>query len=185
MACAGAFVTPFGLSVLREMSVKRISEVEQLSRETHLRILGEISHFPIKQVAVSLRKMPTSLRRQMFLYNESIDSLRTSLMLSTDKQSQQLLVVTSAAAGEGKTSIATSLAMSIGNASKAPTLVIDADMRAPDVATILATRNGPGLAESAPLRRPPKRPSRRARGPSSAAGATRTSSSPAGGRRPA
>lgn len=148
LACTAAFAAPFGLAVLREISVKRISSVEQLSRETSLRILGEISHFPIKQVAIRAgNKIAGKLRRQMFLYNESIDSLRTSLWLANDSQEKQLLVVTSAAAGEGKTSVSTSLAMSIANATESPTLIIDADMRAPDVATVLATESTPGLAE--------------------------------------
>jgi len=148
LACSAALAAPYGLTLLREISVKRISSVEQLSRETQLRILGEVSCFPIKQVAIRTgNRISGKLRRQMFLYNESIDSLRTSLWLANDNRSRQLLAVTSAAAGEGKTSISTSLAMSIANASKTPVLIIDADMRAPDVATVLATENGPGLAE--------------------------------------
>ena len=148
MACSAAFVAPFGLAVLREVSVQRISDTEQLSRETPLRILGEISHFPIRQVASRPgQKISEKLRRQMFLYNESVDSLRTGLWLANDKKTHQVYVVTSAAAGEGKTSISTSLGMSIAKATKSPTLIIDADMRAPDVATILATPSGPGLTE--------------------------------------
>jgi len=148
LACSAAFAAPFGLAVLREFTVQRISNVEQLSRETPLRILGEISHFPIKQVAIRTgTKMSGKLSRQMFLYNESIDSLRTSLWLADDRHEQQVLVVTSAAASEGKTSVSTSLAMSIANAARTPTLIIDADMRAPDVATVLATPSGPGLYE--------------------------------------
>ncbi len=148
LACSAAFAAPFGLAVLREFSVQRISSVEQLSRETPLRILGEISHFPIKQVAIrNGAKISGKISRQMFLYNESIDSLRTSLWLADDRHDRQVLLVTSAAASEGKTSVSTSLAMSIANAAKTPTLIIDADMRSPDVATVLATPSGPGLFE--------------------------------------
>ena len=148
LACSAALAAPFGLALLREISVQRISSAEQLSRETPLRILGEIPRFPIKQVAIRTgNKLSEKLRRQMFLYNESIDSLRTSLWLAGDSHDKQLVVVTSAAAGEGKTSLATSLAMSIANATKSPTLIIDADMRSPDVATVLAVENAPGLAE--------------------------------------
>lgn len=149
LACSAAFVAPFGLAVLREVSVQRISDTEQLSRDTPLRILGEISHFPIRQVASRTgQKISGKLRRQMFLYNESVDSLRTGLWLANDKKTENVVyVVTSAAAGEGKTSISTSLGMSMAKATKSPTLIIDADMRAPDVATILATPSGPGLTE--------------------------------------
>ena len=148
LACSAAMAAPFGLALLREITVQRIGSAEQLSRDTPLRILGEVSRFPIKQVAIRVgSRVSGKLRRQMFLYNESIDSLRTSLRLAGDEHKKQLLVVTSAGAGEAKTSLATSLAMSIASATKAPTLIVDADMRSPDVATILAVKNSPGLAE--------------------------------------
>ncbi len=147
LACAASFAAPFGLAVLREMSICRISEVEQLSRESSVRVIGEVSHFPIRRAAANSQSLPPKLRRQMFVYLESIDSLRTNLWLTSPRASSRVLVVTSAAAAEGKTCLATSLAVSIGNAEKKPVLVIDGDMRSPDVATVLNTRDRPGLAE--------------------------------------
>ena len=145
MACAVCVAAPFGLAVLREMSICRISDVEQLSRESSVRVVGEVSHFPIRRAAANSQALPPKLRRQMFVYLESIDSLRTNLWLGEAKSANRVLVVTSAAAAEGKTCLATSLAVSIGNAEKKPVLVIDGDMRSPDVATVLNTRDRPGL----------------------------------------
>lgn len=147
MACAACLAAPFGLAVLREMSIRRISDVEQLSRESAVRVIGEVSHFPIRRAAANSQLLPPKLRKQMFVYLESIDSLRTNLWLTEPKANSRVLVVTSAAAAEGKTCLATSLAVSIGNAEKKPVLVIDGDMRSPDVATVLGTRDRPGLAE--------------------------------------
>jgi capsular exopolysaccharide synthesis family protein len=147
LACAAALVAPYGLAVAREMSVRRISDVEQLSRETSLKIIGEVAHFPIRRAAANTQLLSSKARRQMFLYLDSIDSLRTNIALSNGEKQQQVIVVTSAAAGEGKTCLSTSLAMSIARADKRPTLIIDADLRAPDVATVLSVRAKPGLAE--------------------------------------
>jgi capsular exopolysaccharide synthesis family protein len=147
LACSAALLAPFGLAVLREISICRISDVEQLSREGMRPVIGEVSHFPIRRVAANPQLLPAKLRRQMFLYLESVDSLRTNIALSEQGKDKQLIVITSAAAGEGKTCLSTSLAMSTARADKKPTLVIDGDLRSPDVASVLAIRERPGLAE--------------------------------------
>ena len=56
-------------------------------------------------------------------------------------------VTRSAAASEGKTSIAVQLDASIARATDEPTLLIDADLRSPDLHTILEVSASPGLAE--------------------------------------
>jgi succinoglycan biosynthesis transport protein ExoP len=147
LACLACIAAPYGLAVLRELSIRRVTDVEQLSRETTLRVVGEVSHFPIRRAAANGHMLPPKLRRQMFVYLESIDSLRTNLALTEPKGNSRVVVVTSAAAAEGKTCLATSLAVSIANAENRPTLVIDGDMRSPDVASVLGTRDRPGLAE--------------------------------------
>ena len=48
LACSAAFVAPFGLAVLREVTVRRISDVEQLAQETGLRVLGEVASLPVR-----------------------------------------------------------------------------------------------------------------------------------------
>ncbi len=147
LACAACLAAPFGVAVLRELSICRISDVEQLSRETTLHVIGEVAHFPIRRAAANLQSLSTKQRRQMYLYLESIESLRTNIWVADQGPSKRVLVVTSAAAGEGKTCLATSLAMSIAKAERKPTLVIDGDLRSPDVATVLGMRDRPGLAE--------------------------------------
>jgi capsular exopolysaccharide synthesis family protein len=59
----------------------------------------------------------------------------------------QVIAICSATSGEGKTSIATSLAMSIAEATMQPTLVFDADFRSPEVGTFLEVPNDPGITE--------------------------------------
>jgi capsular exopolysaccharide synthesis family protein len=147
MASTMALVAPFGLAVLREISIRRISDVEQLAQETRLRILGEVAALPVRYLAVTPRELSGRLRRETYIFAESINSLRTNLALAAGLSGEKIFAVTSASASEGKTSVAVSLALSVANASEMPTLIIDGDMRSPYVATMLKTNNQPGLFE--------------------------------------
>src|SRR4029079_7454904 len=109
--------------------------------------LGEIAALPVRYVATTSRKLMPGLRRASYIFAESINSLRTNLSVSAEFGGRQVVAVTSATSGEGKSSVATSLAMSIADTTGAQTLVIDGDMRSPDVATMLKTPNRPGLFE--------------------------------------
>ena len=147
VACSMALFAPFGLAVAKEFFDRRISNVDQLAQESRLRILGEISELPVRHVAVSARKMVGRTQRDAHVFAESINSLRTNLSVTEDLRDKQVVVVTSACSGESKSSIAVSLSMSIANSTQKPTLVIDADMRSPDVASMLKTKSQPGLFE--------------------------------------
>ena len=113
-------------------------------------MLGEVTRFPARRVATAQQSLPAAEQRQLLIYTESIDSLRTNLML-TEKLGvpgqTKVIAVCSAASGEGKTSIATSLAMSIAEATNQPTLVLDADLRAPDVGKSFGVPTHPGISE--------------------------------------
>jgi len=69
--------------------------------------------------------------------------------LSLGKLSQgfQVLAVTSAVSQEGKTTLAAQLATSIARATGEPTLLIDGDMRSPEIHEIFDTELSAGLAE--------------------------------------
>jgi capsular exopolysaccharide synthesis family protein len=121
--------------------------VDQLAQESRLRVLGEIATLPVRHVAISPRKLVGKIRRDAFIYAESINTLRTNLVVADELRDRQVLAVMSSSSSEGKTSVATSLAMSIASATDSPTLIIDADMRSPDVATMLKTKSHPGLYE--------------------------------------
>lgn len=150
VACLGAMMTPLGLAALREITVKKISTPDQLVHESKQRLLGEVARFPVRPLATGVRRLSSRAQHEMYIFAESIDSVRTSLMLSESLACQRegcVWAIVSAASGEGKTSVATSLAVSFASATKTPTLIIDADLRAPDVAEVLGTPGRPGFAE--------------------------------------
>ncbi|MEQ8848787.1 polysaccharide biosynthesis tyrosine autokinase [Botrimarina sp.] len=148
LACGAALVLPFGLAVLREASLRRVMDAEQLYGDTHLRVLGEIASFPTRRVAANPRQLPRSLRREMYAFAESIDALRLSLThVSEDKEGASVYALTSGVSGESKTSVSVALAMSFANVTGIRTLLIDGDLRDPGVQDLIDLKYTPGLAE--------------------------------------
>jgi len=150
IACLASLICPFAIALAGEMTVQRICDPEQLAKESLLPVLGEVARFPVRPVAAGLKALSSREQREMFIFAESIDSLRTNLMLTENLGGEgqpRVIAIASAASGEGKTSVATSLAVSIAGATKKPTLLIDADLRTSDVAKVLGVTARPGLAE--------------------------------------
>ena len=68
-------------------------------------------------------------------FSEEIRSIRTGVMLSSIDAPHKVLLVTSSIPGEGKTSVATNIALALGQVRKV--CLVDADMRRPTVAKVL------------------------------------------------
>ncbi|MBN2021548.1 MAG: polysaccharide biosynthesis tyrosine autokinase [Pirellulales bacterium] len=140
------FCLPFVLAVVWERLVGRVSDTAQFEQASRLAVIGEIARLPMRtgvfQGAASGR---TS--QGIALFEESIDSLRTYLVLSESLRDLRVLAVTSSVNSEGKTSVAVQLAVSIARACGQPTLLIDGDMRSPDVHAKLDIPLEPGLAD--------------------------------------
>ena len=146
LALAGSMCIPFALAFVWEQLFRRIGDADEIKRQSSLPVIGEISLLPTMRWGRGAnRALP--MRRNESLFRESIDSLRTGLILSRPFNDMQVLAITSASTAEGKTSIASQLSLSIARFTQAPTLLIDADMRRPDVHSIFDIPLEPGLAE--------------------------------------
>jgi capsular exopolysaccharide synthesis family protein len=77
---------------------------------------------------------------------ESIDSLRTALVHLGGAEGQQVVMVTSAQSGEGRTTVASQLAASLARAGKR-TVIVDADMRHPSLHRLFDLPIAAGLCE--------------------------------------
>lgn len=97
-------------------------------------------HLPKKAVDQSLLCNGLS-----FAAAEAYKLLRTNLMFSMPDKPCRILGVTSSVRGEGKSTTSVNLAYTIAQAGKR-TLLIDADMRLPSVATKLNISSDPGLS---------------------------------------
>ena len=137
-----AFFVPFGLAFLLEVLYRRVDSRKQLESLGELMVVGEVTELPKRS-----RRPGANARRDSQLFEESINGLRTYLSLSDTLQDVRVLAVTSAVSREGKTSLSAQLAMSIAKATGESVLILDGDMRSPDIHHIFGVACKPGLAE--------------------------------------
>jgi capsular exopolysaccharide synthesis family protein len=144
-AAGGLFMFPFGLALLWEHVYRRVNNRHEVEETQHIPVIGEVTALPTKR-----RKTPLRDRSNIHdygLFEESVESVRTCLSLMSSLKDMQTLCVMSAVSGEGKTSLAAQLAICIARATDDRTLLIDGDMRAPDMHGIFQVEQTPGLAE--------------------------------------
>jgi capsular exopolysaccharide synthesis family protein len=146
LAVLACLCLPFALAVAWERLVGRVSDSLSLERQSHISVLGEIAHLPAR-TPVAHNSASGRIRHDLRLFEESIDSLRTSLTLAKEFGELRVLAVTSAATREGKTSLVSQLAVSFTRATGKPLLLIDGDMRRPDIHTVFDVPLEPGLAK--------------------------------------
>ena len=77
---------------------------------------------------------------------ESIDALRTFLLQDANREATRVVMVTSASVGEGKTTLANSLADSLARAGRR-TLLVDCDLRSPAAHQLFEAPLQPGFSE--------------------------------------
>jgi Mrp family chromosome partitioning ATPase len=81
------------------------------------------------------------------LVAEAFRSLRASIQLTAPHRALRVLVITSAGPGEGKTFVASNLAISLAQAGKR-VLLVDADVRRPAVHRVFGVSNALGLVDA-------------------------------------
>ena len=79
------------------------------------------------------------------LFSESFRSIRTNVLFSSTDSGGRSIVVTSSGPGEGKTAVATNLAVALAQAGHR-VLIIDCDMRKPRVHDVFSCPSEPGLS---------------------------------------
>ena len=138
LAAAGvAFLFPFLLGVLWEFRVQRVTDSNALEKRSLTAIVGEVARLP------SGTKIGSRGRR---IFEESVDTLRANLFLSLQTKDTRSIAVASSMSAEGKSSVASQLALSIAKASGQTVLLVDADLRCPDQHDIFGLEMGPGLS---------------------------------------
>ena len=141
-----AFVAPFGLALAYEMYHRRVSSRRQLESTSRMPVVAEVTTMPRVMASASLTQREQG-NRELQLFEESIYGLRTHLLLSQPKGGMRTLAIASAISREGKTSVAVQLALSIARSTGEPTLLIDGDLRCPDIHRIFEIERSPGLCE--------------------------------------
>jgi capsular exopolysaccharide synthesis family protein len=127
---------PIGFIFLRDLIRDRIDDVEELKR---------LSRLPVLAVIPSSKRKRITADEPKSLLAESFRTARVNLHYLNANSARQVIGFTSSTSGEGKTFCAVNLATVMAQAGKS-TLLIDADMRRPNVAKTLEIPDGPGLS---------------------------------------
>jgi capsular exopolysaccharide synthesis family protein len=143
MVTLAGLALPFVLAIVWERRVRRVVDPQQVMDETTLSVIGEISSLPVRHASGNDSKTVDWARH---VFEESVDSLRTTLVLSDQLKALKAIAVVSAVSQEGKTSLSAQLAISLARACGQPVLLIDADMRSPDLHEMFDVPRDPGLA---------------------------------------
>jgi len=129
-----------GLAFFFEYLDNRIKSPEELTRNLGMPFLGMIpALFDLDASAPLISSaVPPN-------FSECFRTLRTNVLFSTAEEGLRSLVVTSTGPGEGKTLVATNLAVGLAQAGMR-VLIIDADMRKPRVHMVFDKTRQPGLS---------------------------------------
>ncbi len=127
---------PIGLILLRDLIRDRIDDVEELKRVSKLPVLAVIPSSKRKRV---LPDEPKSILA------ESFRTARVNLQYLNPNTARQVIGFTSSSSGEGKTFCAVNLATVMAQSGKR-TVLVDADMRRPNVLKMLEMTEAAGLS---------------------------------------
>ena len=145
-----------GLILMRELSDRKIHSAEELETLYDSNILCHVPDFNadrdmrtlVREVEKEKSPIASSLlcyHRPKSGFSESFRSLRTQLLFAL-KSGHKVIVVTSSKQGEGKSTTSTNLFSSFANTGKS-VLLVDADMRRPEVHTLFGMKNDLGLVD--------------------------------------
>ncbi len=140
LTCLGVFVVGFGGLIGWEFRSKRVTHPDEVTSALGTRLIGTIPPF-----TANAREASHNYSHVVLV--EAIDTARTMLMHgASDGTNRRVLIVTSALSGEGKTTLAGHLAISLTRAGFR-TLLVDGDMHAPSAHTLFDFPSSPGFSE--------------------------------------
>jgi capsular exopolysaccharide synthesis family protein len=130
----------------REFHARRVESPEEVAQGLGVELVGTLPAMAPRKVRHALAvRGPAATPWQNFLA-DSVDSYRTLLMHVARAGSVRSVMVTSAMPGEGKTSLASHLAVSLARAGR-KTLLLDTDLRKPTLHRLFNLPLAPGLSE--------------------------------------
>jgi len=140
-----------GLAWLRDLLDHRLKSVDEIASVLQLPILGALPHFGVSKGKGQAGRIVALTPRSTAA--ESVRTLRTALHFGMAGNDTKIIVVTSPSPGDGKSTVASNLAIAMSQADQR-VLLIDADLRKPTQHKIFDVRTDVGLGAVLTERRP-------------------------------
>ena len=131
-----------GLAAVARLLDPRARSAQDISEQLNLPLLGRL---PLADRR-SRRGALAVLRREDSPYVDAIQLLRTSLDIDERARELRVLMVTSAVAGEGKSTTAANLAVALARGGRDVALV-ELDLKRPSLSRLFGLPSGPGVAD--------------------------------------
>ena len=138
----GSLVLAVGLAFFFEYLDNRIKTPQELKANLGIPFLGMVPELPDQKKGGHDPLLNNGVPAN---FAEAFKTVRTNVLFSSADEGMRSLVVTSAGPGEGKSLVASNLAIALAQADQR-VLLIDADMRRPRVHEIFQTSQEPGLS---------------------------------------
>jgi capsular exopolysaccharide synthesis family protein len=129
-----------------ELRARRISSTDEVVHGLGMNLVGSVPYLASgnSRRRGELVSVPAAYDQRVFA--ESIDATRTYLLHAAKQNCLQVVMISSALGGEGKTFLASQLAVSLAHAGR-KTVLVDGDMRKPSIHEVFDLPNGPGLSD--------------------------------------
>jgi len=133
LALVGSFLLAAAVSFLVEFMDDTVNSTDDIERRLRTKLLGVFplikSGFLKKQKTLPLT--PSDVLATSEAFSEAVNTCRTALSVS-DERNLQVILVTSSVPDEGKSTVALNLANSFGQLER--TILLDCDLRRPSIA---------------------------------------------------
>jgi capsular exopolysaccharide synthesis family protein len=140
-----ALIAPASLVLFCDVRANRINNCDDVSKGLGLPVIGAMPRVPARVT----RRLPSPSRRcrtwQVRLM-ESVDSIAACMLRKAETEQSRVLMVTSAVGGEGKTTLALQLALSLARTGRR-TMLVDFDLRRPACHEVFHLPLEPGVCD--------------------------------------
>ena len=145
MAMMAGFLLPVCGIVWWDTRSRRINSSAEVRRGVGLDVIGTVPVIP--SGAIRNLAMPSKRNQHWRVkLDESVNSIAARMLHSADCHQTHVILVSSAVSGEGKTTLATQLAMSLARTGHR-TVLVDFDLRRPAIDELFALPLQPGVSE--------------------------------------
>lgn len=145
MAILAGFFVPGCVIVWWDTHGKRVNTSAEVAQGTGLEVIGAMPLIPAK-AARNLAGTSPRYHRWRATLAESVDNIAARLLRQAELDQTRVVLVTSAVGGEGKTTVATQLALSLARTGH-HTVLVDFDLRRPAIDQLLGLPLEPGVSE--------------------------------------